>query len=158
MLQPSDPPQLASSSGHEGRTEGSRQLPQQAQYPYHQQQQYYGHHVAPQQSYAPGSLSDPTYGMQGTSVSHTMSGTQQQQQLVGVGGVGVTGSQRAPPVRPSPLKWVSMKEVVFVFLVCSIAAALFRVRDSAVFQLAWEERLDPLHYRNGKFPLTSEKL
>jgi hypothetical protein len=51
-----------------------------------------------------------------------------------------------------------MKEVVFVFLVCSIGAALFRVRDVAVFQLAWEERLSPLLYRNGKFPLTSEKL
>ena len=51
-----------------------------------------------------------------------------------------------------------MKEVMFVFLACSIAAALFRVRDSAVFHLAWEEKIDLLQYHNGQFPLTSEKL
>ena len=62
------------------------------------------------------------------------------------------------PQRPSLWKWVSLKEVVFVFLACSIGAALFRVRDSTMFQLAWEKKLDPLLYRNGKFPLPNEKL
>lgn len=69
MLQPSDPPQLVSSntSSSAGQTESSRQLPQQAQYPYHYQQQVqYGHHVVPpQQSYGPGSLAEPAYGVQG---------------------------------------------------------------------------------------------
>ena len=61
-------------------------------------------------------------------------------------------------MHPSPWKWVSVREVVFVFLVCSIGAALFRVRDTAMFQLSWEENINTLNYRNGKFPLTSEKL
>ena len=72
MLQPSDPPQLvsstsASSPGQGSQTEGSRQVPQQAQYPYHHHhhQQQYGHHVSPQQAYGPGSLTEPTYGVQG---------------------------------------------------------------------------------------------
>lgn len=70
---------------------------------------------------------------------------------------GAALSQR-PRQRPSLWKWVSMKEVVFVFLACCIGAALFRVRDATMFHLAWEEKLDPLLYRNGKFPLNSEKL
>ena len=69
MLQPSDPPQLVSSStsSSAGQTESSRQLPQQAQYPYHYQQQVqYGHYVAPpQQTYGPGSQTEPASGVQG---------------------------------------------------------------------------------------------
>ena len=46
MLQPSDPPQLVSSTtrseGAEAQTYG---IGQQAQYPYYYQQQQYGHHV-----------------------------------------------------------------------------------------------------------------
>ena len=71
MLQPSDPPQLVSSTTSSSANEAessSRQLPQQAQYPYHYQQQgQYGHHVAPPQpqGYGPGSLPEPAYGVQG---------------------------------------------------------------------------------------------
>ena len=66
--------------------------------------------------------------------------------------------QTSRPQRPSLWKWVSMKEVVFVFLACSIAAVLFRVRDTAKFHLSWEVKLDPLLYRNEKFPMNNEKL
>jgi hypothetical protein len=68
MLQPSDPPQLVSSSAPSSSGEG-RQLPQQAHYPYnYQQQDQYGHQVSPPQphGYGPGgSLAEPAYGVRG---------------------------------------------------------------------------------------------
>ena len=67
MLQPSDPPELVSSSGPSSSGEGRQQ---QAHYPYsYQQGDQYGHHVSPPpqpQGYGPGSsLAEPAYGVQG---------------------------------------------------------------------------------------------
>ena len=166
MLQPSeDPPQLVAGTANSPGQSGYGQTPQTAhqtqqysQYQQHQQQYQYGgpgasaHVTASQQSYPAGSLPGQSgYGMQGPSEHVPVA-----KHTGGDAGGLSSGSQRSE--RPSLWKWVSLKEVVFIFLACSIGAALFRVRDSSMFQLAWEEKLDTLLYRNGKFPLNNEKL
>lgn len=55
-------------------------------------------------------------------------------------------------------RWISVKELVFIFLACSVGAALFRSRDNLNFDLAWQEPLDTKLYRNSKFPFDEEKL
>lgn len=156
MLQPSEPPQVVygSPAAHVSGGESGDQAQHSRSY---QHQHHYttasAAHVTPHQTYpsAHGSLSETGYGMQGPPVPQQVPTSQ-------LGDQGAALSAKSGPQRPSLWKWVSMKEVVFVFLACSITAALFRVRDSATFNLAWEEKLDPLLYGNGKFPLNSEKL
>ncbi len=55
-------------------------------------------------------------------------------------------------------KWISAREVVFVFLTCSVGAALFRARDAVRFELSWHHILDTSLYKNGRFPFGDEKL
>ena len=75
-----------------------------------------------------------------------------------------TGDQPTPApqaaTRPSPPAkgWVTKKELLFVFLACSLAAGLLRTRDTVVVEQAWREKIDVSLYRSGKFPLEDEKL
>ena len=55
-------------------------------------------------------------------------------------------------------RWISAKELVFIFLACSVGAALFRSRDNLGFEVAWQEPLDTKLYLNSKFPYENEKL
>lgn len=55
-------------------------------------------------------------------------------------------------------RWISMREVVFIFLACSVGAALFQTRDNLQFELAWQEDLDVKLYKNSMFPFGDEKL
>ena len=55
-------------------------------------------------------------------------------------------------------KWITVREFIFVLLACSVGAALFRTRDSLNLERSWQERLDPMLYRNSKFPFGDEKL
>lgn len=55
-------------------------------------------------------------------------------------------------------RWISVKELVFIFLACSVGAALFGSRDSLNFELAWQEPLDTKLYHNSKFPFDEEKV
>lgn len=55
-------------------------------------------------------------------------------------------------------KWISAKELVFIFLICSVGAALFRSRDNLRFVLSWQHVLDKGMYANGRFPFGEEKL
>lgn len=48
--------------------------------------------------------------------------------------------------------------MVFVFLACCVGAVLFQTKDSVVFELSWQEKLDAYLYRNSKFPMNDEKL
>ena len=75
-----------------------------------------------------------------------------------------TGDQPTPApqaaTRPSPPAkgWVTKKELLFVFLACSLAAGLLRTRDTVVVEQAWREKIDVSLYRSGRFPLEDEKL
>lgn len=55
-------------------------------------------------------------------------------------------------------RWINTKELIFIFLACSIGAALFQTKDSVIFELAWQEKIDISHYQNNQFPTESEKL
>lgn len=56
------------------------------------------------------------------------------------------------------LKWVSVKELVFVFLACSVVAVLLKNQDRLEFRVLWNESFSNEHYDNGKFPLEREKM
>ena len=161
MLQPSDPPRLVSGTASAASTSQQQLHQTQQQYSYPQSQGYQQHE---QYGGAPVHVAATTHHNIQGGYSASLSGpgystAQGQATIPGGGGAGVVGSERPNRAqRPSLWKWVSMKEVVFIFLACSIAAALFRVRDATMFQLAWEEKMDTQLYRNGKFPLNSEKL
>ena len=68
------------------------------------------------------------------------------------------GGQRVSEREGTLWRWISVKELVFIFLACSVGAALFRSRDSLNFDLAWQEPLDTRLYHNSKFPFAEEKL
>ena len=69
-------------------------------------------------------------------------------------GLGASGRRETP----SLWKWISLREMVFVFLACCVGAVLFQTKDSVVFELSWQEKLDAYLYRNSKFPMNDEKL
>ncbi len=58
----------------------------------------------------------------------------------------------------SLFQWVSAKELVFVFVVCSFGVLLFRAKDEFQFVLSWDEKLDISNSANSKFPVDDEKL
>jgi hypothetical protein len=53
-------------------------------------------------------------------------------------------------------RWISVRELVFVFAACSIGAALFQARDNVRFVQAWTRDLDTSSYQNKKYPLEHE--
>lgn len=55
-------------------------------------------------------------------------------------------------------RWMSMREVMFVFMACTVGAALFQARDRLRLAPTWQRELDTNLYRNGKFPFGDEKL
>ena len=82
----------------------------------------------------------PSTGLQGSSHGET---------------AGVDSGQQA---KRTIWRWITTKELIFIFLACSIGAALFQTKDSVIFDLAWHERMDISLYQNGKFPTENEKL
>ena len=58
----------------------------------------------------------------------------------------------------SLFQWVSVKELVFVFVVCSFGVLLFRAKDEFYFVPVWNENLELSDYTNSKFPMDNEKL
>ena len=58
----------------------------------------------------------------------------------------------------SLFKWVSLKELLFVFLACSIVAVLLRTQDILEFQPIWNNTLSTEQYKNQKFPVKGEKM
>ena len=56
------------------------------------------------------------------------------------------------------LKWVSVKELLFVFLACSMAAVLLKNQDRLEFRVLWSQSFSNEYYENGKFPLEREKM
>lgn len=58
----------------------------------------------------------------------------------------------------SLFKWVSLKELLFVFLACSIVAVLLRTQDILEFQPIWNNTLSTAQYKNQKFPVKGEKM
>ena len=75
-----------------------------------------------------------------------------------------TGEQQrvAAPIRPQRdkqlWKWISFKELLFIFLACCVAAVLFQSGDHSSFYLGWEVALDQNLYVNKKFPTETEKV
>lgn len=57
----------------------------------------------------------------------------------------------------SVLRWVSLKELVFVFIACNVVAALIRDQDRLEFRPVWNQSLTTENYANKKFPLRGEK-
>jgi len=55
-------------------------------------------------------------------------------------------------------QWITFKEVVFVFLLCSSGAVLFRSKDSVQFNTIWKENIHSGHFANSKFPVEDEKM
>lgn len=55
-------------------------------------------------------------------------------------------------------QWITFKEVVFVFLVCSSGALLFRSKDAVQFDTIWKEKIDTGHFANLRFPVEDEKM
>lgn len=55
-------------------------------------------------------------------------------------------------------KWVSVRELCFVFLACSVVAVLLKNQDRLEFRVLWNESFSAEHFGNGKFPLESEKM
>lgn len=67
--------------------------------------------------------------------------------------------ERTPPeLVDSVLRWVSLKELVFVFLACNVVAALLRDNDRLEFKPVWNQSLTTERYSNRKFPLREEKV
>ena len=64
------------------------------------------------------------------------------------------------PVHPKHgfWQWITFKEVVFVFLLCSAGALLFRSKDTVQFYTIWKEKIDTNHFANLKFPVEDEKM
>ena len=55
-------------------------------------------------------------------------------------------------------QWITFKEIVFVFLLCSSGAVLFRSKDSIQFNTIWKETIHTGHFTNSKFPVEDEKM
>ena len=60
--------------------------------------------------------------------------------------------------KPDIWQLVSVKELVFIFVLCSFGVLLFRTRDAIRFMPVWLESIDVSQYSNLKFPLEDEKL
>ena len=62
----------------------------------------------------------------------------------------------------SVFKWVSFKEILFLFVSCSVLAFLLRSQDTIQFKLVLNittgEDVARENYANQKFPLKNEKL
>ena len=62
----------------------------------------------------------------------------------------------------SVLKWVSFKEIIFLFVSCSVLSFLLRSQDTIQFKLVLNittvEGVARENYANQKFPLKNEKL
>lgn len=66
--------------------------------------------------------------------------------------------REAGPSSPSLWQWLSTRELVFVFIVCSLGVLLFRTKDEFQFVPVWKELVELSHFENSKFPLDDEKL
>ena len=58
----------------------------------------------------------------------------------------------------SILRWVTFKELVFVFIACNVVAGLLRVQDRLEFRAVWNHSLTTEHYSNKMFPHRMEKM
>ena len=71
-------------------------------------------------------------------------------------------SPNFPRARNSPenpiLKWVTFKELFFVFVACSVVAMLIRTQDKLEFSLVLKDSLNTEHFQNRKFPVRGEKV
>ena len=78
---------------------------------------------------------------------------------------GVYSSHTSAPNQGRPetqdeslFKWVSLKELIFVFAACSIVVVLIRAQDQLDFNIVLTDNLSIHHYSNKKFPLRGEKM
>lgn len=53
---------------------------------------------------------------------------------------------------------MTKKELIFIFVACSLAAGLLRTRDTVTVESVWRQSIDPRLYSNGRFPEEGEKL
>lgn len=67
---------------------------------------------------------------------------------------GTTTSQKDSNI----FKWVTYKELLFVFIGCCIAAMLIRSKDELDFSIVLNDKIDSSLYKNGKCPGRREKL
>ena len=79
-------------------------------------------------------------------------GELQQQELQG------EGERKPTELVESVLRWVTFKELVFVFIACNVVAGLLRVQDRLEFKAVWNHSLSTEHYSNRKFPFRMEKM
>lgn len=64
-----------------------------------------------------------------------------------------------PPTHSPPnRRLVTKRELLFVFIACTLAAGLLRTRDTAAVSMAWRETIDTGLYENGRFPEEGERL
>jgi hypothetical protein len=68
------------------------------------------------------------------------------------------GEERRKAERSTIWKWISLRELLFIFAACSVGAALFQTRDDVRFVHAWSRNLDTSLYHNRKFPTENERL
>ena len=75
-----------------------------------------------------------------------------------IGGHEVHEKRRPPELLEAVFKWVSLKELVFVFVACNVVAALLHDKDRLEFKPIWNQSLSTDSYLNKKFPLQGEKM
>ena len=73
-------------------------------------------------------------------------------------GIGGHEERRPPELLEAVFKWVSLKELVFVFVACNVMAALLHDKDRLEFKPVWNQSLSANSYQNKKFPLQREKM
>lgn len=66
--------------------------------------------------------------------------------------------RKRPELIESVLRWVSFKELVFIFIACNVVAGLLRAQDRLEFRAVWNQSLSTEHYTNKKFPHRWEKM
>ena len=55
-------------------------------------------------------------------------------------------------------KWVSLKELIIMFVACCVVAMLMRTKDNVDFNIVLKDSINTNKYRNAKFPTRGEKL
>ena len=75
-----------------------------------------------------------------------------------IGGHELHEERRPPELLEAVFKWVSLKELVFVFVACNVMAALLHDKDRLEFKPVWNQSLSTDSYQNKKFPLQGEKM
>ena len=55
-------------------------------------------------------------------------------------------------------KWVSLKELLLIFVACSVVAMLIRTKDTVEFSVVLRDNIKTNLYTNGKSPSRKEKM